>query len=156
MAVITHRNLNDSVARAEQPVRGERGVVVATRAARVIRDGLRRALIHVGSHRCCQQRCSYGRSDTGALAVVERGHDSECAVKPGENVGNRNPHSLRVGRAGACHRHEPRFTLSDLVVSGAIGFGSVVPEARDRKHNQSRVERTQPVLTEPQTLHGSG
>ena len=61
---------------------------------------------------------------------------------PAMQVGDRDADLGRL--RGARDRHQTALALGDLVVAGALGLRTVVPEAGDREHHQPGVELVQP------------
>jgi hypothetical protein len=70
-------------------------------------------------------------------------------VEAGEEVGHGDAHALRfaLGRPG--DRHEARHALDQVVVSGAVGIGPVLPETGDGTVDEARVERREGRVVEP-------
>src|SRR6202022_3850935 len=114
------------------------------------------ALTRVHANDGGEQRPTYDLAASGSLTLVEGRQDSEGAVHAGQQVGDRDPDTLKVVRGRARYRHQPSFALDDLVVTWPPGFGPVVTEAADRQHDQTGVELGQPPLGEAEPVQDAG
>ncbi len=94
--------------------------------------------------------------DPGAAPLVERGHDAVGAVHPGEQVGDRDAHPLRVVGPRARQRHQARLALGDLVVARAPALRPVVAESGDGEDDQLRVALLQLGDPEAEPLEDAG
>ena len=156
-ALAADRDLHAAVGAVEQPVRRDRGVVVALRPA----DLARRRSTGCPGRRARRRSRRAARCGPRCPAPV-RSRSSSAARTPyapympasRSEIGT--PDLLRVVGAGAGQRHQPGLALRDLVVAGAAALGAVVPEAGDREHHQPRVQLLQRLEAEPEPLQHAG
>ena len=155
------RDLHGAVGGIEQAVRADRRMVVTRRLADLARHRPLRALERVHPDDRGEQRRTNHLATARPLALLQRGEDTERAVHAGQQVGDRHADALKVGRPRAGHRHQTRFTLGDLVVTGPPGLRPVVTETADGQDDQTRVELSHALLGEaepvqdarPEVLH---
>ena len=92
-------HLDAAAGAVEQAVRGDRGVVVALRAADLARHRPRRPLEGVHADDRGQQRGAHDLAAAGPLALQQRGEHAVGAVHAGQQVADRDADPLRVLRA---------------------------------------------------------
>jgi hypothetical protein len=131
-------------------------MMVALGLADLAGDGPLGALKGVHADHAGKQRRSHHPAAAGAVALAQRGEDSERAVHAGEQVGDRNTNALNVVGPRTGERHETRLALGDLVVSRPAAFRPVVTEPADRQDDQPRVEFGEPFGREAQSVQHTG
>ncbi len=100
----------------------------------------RRQIVHalVGQDR--RRRIEQRHVDVGALtgdvSAPQRGQYGGRRVQSGENIDDGDADLLRLAVGLTGNVHQPAHALDDIVVSGALGVGSVLAEAGNRGVNQ--------------------
>ena len=136
----------------EKAVRADRRVVVALRVRRLAGHGVARPLVGVHTHDRGQQRRADDPAASGAMALVECGHDAIRAVHAGQQVRDRYADPDGLVGAGTGDRHQTPFALGDLVVARARTLRAVVPEPGDRQGHESGVELLESRGREPEAV----
>ena len=155
-SLAAHRDLHRAVAAVEQAVRADRGVVVALCLPDLAGDGPAGALEGMHSHGGREQRGPHDRADAGAGPFVQGREHPVGAVHPGQQIGDRNPHPLRVLGTGAGQRHQSGLALRDLVVARAPTLGAVVTEPGHGQHHEARVSLLQELEAQPESVEHAG
>ena len=140
-----------------------RGEHAGGRAGRMVVAGLPR---HLARHQVArglevehedlrlQERGLHPLPAPGPLALVERHQDAHGGERAGREIGERgaDPHRPAPGLAG--HRHQSRHALRDLIDTGPAAIGAVLPEARDARVDEPRIDGTKRVVVDAQArLH---
>ncbi len=92
-------------------------------------------------HLRLQQRRMHPTPYSGAHALEQRNHDSECEQVARGQIRNRDPGAHRSLSGQSRDRHEPAHTLCNLIDSAAIAVRSALPEAADAAVHEPRVDR---------------
>lgn len=111
---------------------------------------VQRSLECVNADDAGDQRGAYHTTSAGSLPFDQRAQDTERAVRPGQEVRDRDTDLQGLVDAG--HAHQAGFALGDLVVTGAVGFRAVVAEPGDGQDHQPRVQLMEPLGAEPETI----
>src|SRR5690554_912902 len=90
---------------------------------------------------------------TGPLTILKRREDADRREEAATDITDLHAGSLR--RAAERTRDPQRSAARDVVdvVSGAMAKGAVLPIARDGAINQSRVDRSERLIAEPEAIH---
>ena len=131
-------------------------MVVALGFADLARDGPFGALKRVHADDGGEQRCPHHLAASRSLAFLQCRKDAERAVHPRQQVRDRHPDALHIRWRGTGYRHQPGFTLGDLVIPGARRLWAVVTEPADGQHHQSRVDLRQSLLRKPKSVKDTG
>jgi hypothetical protein len=103
-----------------------------------------------------QQRRPYHLTPVGGCSFQQSGERADDSIEPRQQVGDGHSDPLRVALRRSGQRHQPGFALSDLVVSGAAAFRSVMTEPRDGQGHQPRIELCEPLRGEAEPAERAG
>src|SRR5438128_7513803 len=149
-----NRDVEESIADGEGPVRSDRGVVVAFLGRDLTSREISSRL--VGEER--EQRIVEGDIDVAALAggcsLDERREDRVGSEHPRRDIADGNADLGRRPIGRRVHAHHPRRALGDLVVTRECGL--VLAESADRRVDERRLQSLQPRGSKAEPFHRAG
>ena len=87
-------------------------------------------------------------ADACRVTMADRRQDADAAVQPGEQVGHRHAHLLRLPVRFAGQTHHPAHALDQAVIARARRIRAGLPEAGDRAIDQLRKLRVQLLIAQ--------
>ena len=132
LLIVAHSKDDPALRRGKCRVGSDVGVGVAQPAGSDARNQVVHRLVRQRAHHDIEQRHVDMLPQSGFRPFGQRGLNADNGVKPGEDIGVGHTDLLRrtIGLAGQVH--DSAHALDDVVVSRAMGVGTVLPEASDR------------------------
>ena len=152
LTVIADCNHHRSVGGVKDLIGHHRWVAIAHTAGRLAGDEIARSLI--GQHgELCVEQGTVDMLPLPRLLGMAKGHqDADGRIETGRQVRDRNAGLDRRPIGLACDAHHPAHGLSDKVIAGPVGIGTILTKARDRAIDQARIDRRQGLIVEAVTL----
>src|SRR5215204_3629860 len=107
-------------------------------------------------HHRLQQRRVDDLTASGTLPRLERRHDAERTVEPGEQIGNRNANAHWLTSLETGYAHQPGYTLDDLIEPRAVGEGTIGAEPGDRAVDDPWIACRHRGVADAKDVHHAG
>ncbi len=155
LAIIAHREDEKAVLHRQHFVGRDIHMGIAHLNRRIAGNQIVEVLVAEYGNLRVEQRHVDMLALAGCFRMAQGGLYRDHRIQPGEDVGDRDAHLLRLAAGLAGDRHQAADALDDEIVAGSWRIRPVLPETGDRAIDKARVDRLEAVIVEPVFLQSA-